>query len=36
MIHMCVADVVKGINVKLFSLMSRTNEWHECRMAWNL
>ena len=30
----CVADVVKNLNVKVFSLMSRTNEtrhieWHE-------
>ena len=31
---LCVADVVKNINVKVFNLMSRTNEtrhkkWHE-------
>ena len=31
---LCVPDVVKGINVKLFNLMSRTNEakyigWHK-------
>ena len=31
---MCVSDVVKNLNVKVFSLMSRTNEtryieWHE-------
>ena len=31
---MCVPDVVKNINVKVFNLMSRTNEtrhkkWHE-------
>ena len=31
---MCVADIVKNLNVKLFNLMSRTNEtrrteWHE-------
>ena len=31
---MCVPDVVKNLNVKVFSLMSRTNEtryieWHE-------
>ena len=24
--RLCVADVVKGINVKVFNLMSRTNE----------
>ena len=36
MIHMqiCVPDVVKNLNVKVFNLMSRTNEardieWHE-------
>ena len=31
---LCVSDVVKNINIKIFSLMSRTNEtkqvkWHE-------
>ena len=31
---MCVSDVVKNLNVKVFNLMSRTNEtrhteWHE-------
>ena len=31
---LCVSDVVKNINVKVFNLMSRTNEtrhikWHE-------
>ena len=31
---LCVADVVKNLNVKVFNLMSRTNEtrhieWHE-------
>ena len=30
----CVPDVIKGLNVKIFNLMSRTNEtrfieWHE-------
>ena len=40
--RLCVADVVKGINVKVFNLMSRTNEtryitWHgtcscKCRL----
>ena len=33
MIHMqnCVSDIIKNINVKVFNLMSRTNEteWHE-------
>ena len=26
MIQMCVPDVVKNLNVKVFNLMSRTNE----------
>ena len=38
--RMCVPDVVRNLNVKLFNLMSRTNEtrhieWHEtskCRL----
>ena len=35
---MCVSDVVKNLNVKVFNLMSRTNEtrhleWHEtCKL----
>ena len=34
MIQICVPDVVKNLNVKVFNLMSRTNEtrqieWHE-------
>ena len=43
---MCVLDVVKNLNVKVFNLMSRTNktrhvEWHEtckckCRLGSNL
>ena len=32
---MCVPDVVKNLNVKVFSLMSRTNETRH-RMAWNM
>ena len=33
---LCIHDVVKNLNVKIFSLMSRTNEtrsieWHETR-----
>ena len=40
--EMCVPDVVKNINVKVFNLMSRTNEtrhieWHEickCKCRW--
>ena len=32
---LCVADVVKNINVKVFNLISRTNETRH-RMAWNL
>ena len=35
---MCVPDVVKNLNVKVFNLMSRTNEaryinWHEMCMC---
>ena len=26
MSHMCVPDVIKNLNVKVFNLMSRTNE----------
>ena len=39
---LCVPDVVKNLNVKVFSLMSRTNEtrhteWHEtCNCKWRL
>ena len=39
---MCVPDVVKNLNVKVFNLMSRTNEirhikWHEtCKCACRL
>ena len=39
---MCVPDVVKNLNVKVFNLMSRTNEarhieWHEtCECKWRL
>ena len=39
---LCLADVVKNINVKVFSLVSRTNEtihteWHEpCRCKYRL
>ena len=38
----CVSDVVKGLNVKVFNLMPRTNEtklikWHEtCKCKWRL
>ena len=38
----CVPDVVKNLNVKVFNLMSRTNEtrfigWHEtCKLSVNL
>ena len=40
---LCVPDVVKDLNVKLFNLMSRTNEtrhidWHEtckCKCRWD-
>ena len=33
---MCVTDVIKNLNIKVFSLMSKTNEkrhikWHETR-----
>ena len=37
---LCVPDVVKNLNVKVFNLMSRTNEtrhieWHEtCKCKW--
>ena len=39
---MCVSDVVKNLNVKVFNLMSRTNEtkhieWHEiCKCKYRL
>ena len=39
---MCVPDVVKNLNIKVFNLMSRTNEarhieWHEtCKCKWRL
>ena len=39
---MCVPDVVKNLNVKVFNLMSRTNEtrhieWHEtCKCKYRL
>ena len=38
----CVPDVIKNVNVKVFNLMSRTNEtrfreWHEtCKCKWRL
>ena len=32
---MCVPDAVKNMNVKVFNLMSRTNET-TCKVAWNL
>ena len=32
---LCVFSVVKNINVKVFNLMSRTNETKH-KMAWNL
>ena len=38
MSHICDPDVIKDLNVKVFNLMSRTNEarhieWHEtCEM----
>ena len=32
---MCVPDVVKNLNVKVFNLMSRTNETRH-KMAWNV
>ena len=32
---MCVPDVVKNLNVKVFNLMSRTNETRHI-MAWNV
>ena len=37
---LCVSDVAKNINVKVFNLMSRTNEarpieWHETCQSWN-
>ena len=32
---MCVPDVVKNLNVKVFKLMSRPNETRD-RMAWNM
>ena len=39
---LCVPDVIKNINLKVFNLMSRTNEarqvkWHEtCKCKWGL
>ena len=43
---MCVADVVKNLNIKVFNTVSRTNEtrylkWHEtckckCRLDWSV
>ena len=39
---LCVPDVIKNIYVKLFTLISRTNEtrcikWHEtCKCKWRL
>ena len=39
---MCVPDVIKNLNFKVFNLMSRTNEirhreWHEtCKCKWRL
>ena len=39
---MCIPDVIKNLNVKVFNLMSRTNEtrhmkWHEtCKCKWRL
>ena len=32
---MCIADVVKNLNVKVFNLMSRTNTRRH-RMTWNM
>ena len=32
---LCVPDVVKNLNVKVFNVMSRTNETRH-RMAWNV
>ena len=32
---MCIPDVIKNLNVKVFNLMSRTNETRH-RMAWNV
>ena len=32
---MCVPDVVKNLNVKVFNLMPRTNETRH-KMAWNM
>ena len=33
--NLCVPDVVKNMNVRVFNLMSRTNETRH-KMAWNL
>ena len=39
---LCVTDVIKKINIKVFNLMSGTNEtrhlkWHEtCKCKWRL
>ena len=35
-VKMCVPDVVKNLNVKVFHLMSRTNKTKTHRMAWNM
>ena len=32
----CVPDAVKNLNVKVFNLMSRTNETKTHKMAWNV
>ena len=32
----CVSDVVKDLNVKVFNLMSRTNETKAYKIAWNV
>ena len=32
---MCIPDVIKNLNVKVFNLMSRTNETRH-RMTWNV
>ena len=33
---MCVPDVVKNLNVKVFNLMSRTNEDKTHKIAWTM
>ena len=35
-VKMCVPDVVKNLNVKVFNLLSRTNKTKTHRMAWNM